>query len=82
MAVNKKYISRSPDFMFFNKKKIGRIRMILTLKIDFERQNFAIFKARFRIESQMCLLKYERAHFQSINSGFDAEVSEKIRGHP
>ena len=50
------------------------------MKNDFENENFAIFKAKFKIGRQSAkdLLKQESPVFHSINLGFDAEVAEKL----
>ena len=61
-------------------KKMEEFGWFLTLRIDFESQNFAIFTARFMIGcwSAKGLLKQGSAYFHSINPGFDVEVDEKI----
>ena len=56
------------------------VRMILTQKIDFESQNFAIFTARLQIGrwSAKDLLQWESAIYHSIKPGFEGPVAKKF----
>ena len=61
-------------------KNPERFYRFLTLKSDFENQNFTIFKAIFitKHQSTKDFLKPKSAVYHSINLGFDAEVAKNI----